>query len=166
MTRSDYSLGLLFSQFWQEAFRGSHAIWLRKQAIDGVSAFLPAPSVSKESGLYRASCFCNNATKWLANILRIARRWCRMLGWEKGASFIMTKPEPWPGSVVLESSWKAGLLKHKPGMNAVRTVGQTGDSGMFKIFRKAPLCLPAQGLHSTSTWEFFALTWMLARETL
>lgn len=56
MTRDDYSLGLLFSQwqFWQEVLRGCHAIWFRKQAIDGVSAFPPAPPVSKASGLYLA----------------------------------------------------------------------------------------------------------------
>lgn len=45
-----------------------------------------------------------------------------MLGWEKGASFIMTKPG-------LEDV--VGYLTHKPGLNIVRTAVQIRDSAQY-----------------------------------
>lgn len=50
-------------------------------------------------------------------------------------------------------------LTHKPGLNTIRTAGQTRDSGMFQIFRKARLCLPAQVLHSTACESDLGWNW-------
>lgn len=121
MTKSNYSLGW----FLQGVFRGSLAIWLWKWAINGISAFPPAPSVSRQFCVI--SC-CLFLAMMLQNDPQISSEWSK--GWcnvwdGKGVHHLWSSHSPdlallsWKASASAESNWRIsdiGHLTHKSGL--------------------------------------------------